>query len=698
MSDYIFELWNILNSARQGVLNVIEGSMVEALAGEFTMSILVNPYLEDGTQQVGLLGESAALILHAQKYIRVQAPNGNAYYFIIRNCKKELSEDGSVTIRVECEHHKYQLINRIVQVDDTYTQINATQALSVIMSGVTGFSVTTNQIPTTIYRDVTLEYPTVMAALKYLCDIYTEFDGSVEHRFYYLVDNTGSISILRDDATGTIAGYPLITFHNLHGLTDERQDATLANRIYHSGIDNTIGFADAVSIKDSSLSSGAVTYFAGFVAVSETFTLNDGGLSTNPVAWDSIVTMRLNSIYFGSWSSGSGSFIVTVRIELLNSADTVVVSRTEDLGEVTYPNRSVGNPKWFSFKLNRENDIRKIRYTTTAVTLNGGANPNGIGTQKTALEYELAPNIDYVQDAASQATYGVVEARIENRDYPPVKNIIRSWKNQGSPLQVFDSTLSGTYTAGLCNVFAETSAAFVTTQENTNPLYIKNGTRSQRVVVGFPGHGVKLSTAFPRMVEGWTYQAYFAIYVVSGTITIKIYKDYPASGTELFSHVTAGSQWLEVLTETGFGLPSGSGAAEFDVQITGSSGAEFYVDSFCIARSPDPIEFYKDISANLLKDKAQRILRLNALPRTRYQVTASDLGTLDNAYNMATLNVGDDIYVRDTIGGVNTLVKIYRKDTDLFNPTRTQLTLADRITGAAELIAVLSGERNLGGT
>lgn len=698
MSEYRFELWNVQNSARQAHLSVVSATMAEALAGEYTLSLTIDPFLSDGTQYVGLLGSPASIMIHAQKYLRLIQPSGFAVYFVVRSVRQVRSEDGTILIECDCEHHKYQLINRVVQVEASYTQISATQALSIIMAGVSGFSVVENQIPTTILRDVDFEYPTVMGALKYLCDIYTQFDGSVEHRFYYTIDSNGNVRILRDDATGTVSGYPLIVRHNLHELIDERQDATLANRIYHSGIDNTIGMSDAITVVDGADSSGVITWLNGvFYPVTETFTLNDDGLSTNPVAWDSIVIMRLNSIYGVSWASGSGSFIVSALVEVLNSTDTVLFSRQIDFGEVSYPNRSVGNPKWYAFKVNRENDVRKIRYTTTNVTFAGGANPLAILAYKTDIEYELAPNIDYVQDAASQTTYGVIEARIENRDHPPVKNIIRNWKDEGGSLKTFDATLSATYVSGLCNVFAETSAALVTTTENSNSTYIKNGTRSQRVVVGFPSQGVKLSEAFPRMVEGWTYQAFFTLYIVSGQVTIKILQDYPASATELFSHTTSGFGWVEVLTETGFGLPANTGAAQFDVQFLGTSSAQFYIDSITIARSPEPIEFYKDNSANLLKDRAQRILRLNANPRTRYEVTATDIASLDSVYNMATLNVGDDVYVKDNESGVQTLVKIYRKELDLFDPTNTRLILADRTTGAGELIALLAGERNLGG-
>lgn len=701
--DYRFELYDVANATKQANLTVTSARETEALAGEHTMQLDIDPLDATGIAYLGLINESTPATIHAQKYIRrTSATTGERNDFIVRSVTRKRDNKNKIVIAVDCEHSKYKMLNRVVRIEQSYSQINATEFLNLVIPYASGFTIAENQIPTTIYRDVEINYPTVMGALKYLCDTFTQFDGTYERKFYYTVDYSGNVRIRREDSLGILSPYPLMVNHNLSDIADKRDDSTLVNRILYSGLGNSIGFADNVTIVDTSGSAGGVTYLSGFIAVTETFTLNDAGGNTNPVAWESFVLIKLNSIFSGTWASGSGSFIVSANLELLDASNNVVFSQAVKFGEVTYPNRAIGNPKWYRLYLGKNQTAYKVRYTTTGVAFLNGANPTIIAVQKTSLQYELAPNRDYVEDVAAQGPYGVVEAPIENREHPKVLNLVRSWKNQGAALQVFDATLSGTYTSGLCNMFRIIGSG-VTRNENTDRAYIINGTRSQRI---FPNtlpaleEGAGLAVQFPNLVEGSTYHFIANLYVASGNVDVKVWAGYPSGGgvgSELFKIQTLGVGWIQVASVTGFGLPVGSGAFPFDITFTTTNRANFYIDSFTLARSDEPIAFYKDNSANVLKDKAQRLLRINASPRTSYEVTAKDLAQVDDYYRFATLNVGDDVMLKDNLMNVGTQVKIFRKDSDLFDPTKLRLVLGDRSVGAAEYINVLAGAKNLRG-
>lgn len=711
MKPYRFELYDKSNSAKTCELDVYSANLIEALAGEHTLSLELDPYSGDPDsleQYVGTSEDSSLSIplILPETFVRVTSTSsGVSDYFIVRSATKQ--RDGrKIIIKVECEHKKYAMLNRVVRISKSYSQINSTEFLNLVMPYASGFTITVNDIPTTEYRDVEIDYPTVMAALKYLCDNWTQWDGAVERRFFYLCDKDGNIRIKREDAIGTVAPYPLIVDHNLTGITKSSNDASLVNRLYYTGLGNTIAFSGSQPIVNSVTSATTVIYFAGIIIDSMEFDLNDAGINTDAVAWNSIVLIKLNSIYLGSWTSGSGSFTATVNVELLTSGDVLVGSSRVELGIVTYPNRATGNAKWFAFRVGENTAVAKIRVTSVEITLDGGANPSFVGMRSEGFEYELADNLDYVQDLASQGTYGLIESRLENRDHPVVVNMLRDFKPvEGSSLVLRDATLSGTYTSGLNECFVERSdmipqTAGVATTENTTRTYIINGTKSQHcVTTDAVRGGVRLATAPPRMAEGWTYQIIINLYVVSGKINIKLSTGYPwsDSGTVLFEHQTSGIGTIQVRSETGFGLPSGVGASQWDLCIYADNAADWYVDSLTIAQSEDPIPFYKANSADSLKEEATRVLRLNSQPRTQYEVEMQDLVAIDEYYDTAVYNVGDDVLIKDNVANIQTSAKIYRAETDLFDPRKKRMTLADRSVGAAEMITLLSGAKILRG-
>jgi hypothetical protein len=94
-------------------------------------------------------------------------------------------------------------------------------------------------------------------------------------------------------------------------------------------------------------------------------------------------------------------------------------------------------------------------------------NPIKIRTAASAVS-----RLEYVPDAASRTAYGDVEGVYRNESIPEIFNLVGPFAS---------SALSGTYTSGLCEGWSEIGDPVTT--ENTNVAFIKNGTKSQKVVV-----------------------------------------------------------------------------------------------------------------------------------------------------------------------------------------------------------------------
>lgn len=85
---------------------------------------------------------------------------------------------------------------------------------------------------------------------------------------------------------------------------------------------------------------------------------------------------------------------------------------------------------------------------------------------------DATARLEYIPDAASRTAYGDVEGVYRNESIPEIRNLVGPFAS---------SALSGTYTSGLCEGWTEVGEPVTT--ENTNVAFIKNGTKSQKVVV-----------------------------------------------------------------------------------------------------------------------------------------------------------------------------------------------------------------------
>lgn len=102
--------------------------------------------------------------------------------------------------------------------------------------------------------------------------------------------------------------------------------------------------------------------------------------------------------------------------------------------------------------------------------------------------------LEYIPDATSRAAYGDVQGVYKNESIQDIRNLVGPFAS---------SALSGTYTSGLCEGWVEVGEP--TTTENSNTAFIKNGEKSQKVVVAAiaaPSNAPSTSLGAPGVLTG----------------------------------------------------------------------------------------------------------------------------------------------------------------------------------------------------
>lgn len=420
MAARSFHLYNAANSTKEAVLYTISSATeTEELLGVHTLSLEINAYDLHGDRIIGSYPEDAALdmpILRIEKYIRVYDPaSGDYRSFIIRKVSKRHTGDGFSFV-LHCENKKYELLSQIVRIDKEYAQITSDEYLAIVFADVTGFTVTTNEIPSTERRNVKIEQPTVLGALNYLHAEYETDAG----RFYPVIAENGNIEILREDHIGSTVQYPLTFAHSVFKVTQHQEQ--VVNRLFCSGNGNGLRFAE--NAKYFKNTSGSYLYTGN----SETYTLDNLGADSDPVALDSYISVYM--AFGGTWHGAPvGSFRIEARFDLLDSGSAVIASRIILCGDIAAP--SSYRYEYVDLNVGTFDNIKKVKVTMVALHLTGGGSIVNAYCRMMNITYELSPNQVYVEDTTSQTDYGkIVEARLRNIDHPKVINLIRPYTHR----------------------------------------------------------------------------------------------------------------------------------------------------------------------------------------------------------------------------------------------------------------------------
>lgn len=693
MTAYTFRLYDNTDSTVEGILpNVIAADESEVLIGEHALVLRFDPYNDRKERLIGQYPEDDGLgvpLLAVEKYIHARNNiTDEERSFIIRSLETSHSGNDLIYI-VQCEHIKYELRDTVSRANGEWAQISAQEFLSEVFTGVTAWTVSTNQIPAADLRNMEAHHPTLLEALKLVCDTWTEDVGGTEKRFYYTITKAtpNVINIYREDNLGSDVDRPLIYRADVRGITKDTDGHNLANRIFSAGLDNSIAYADNAHYSD--IIAGTILYvFAGHSAV---YTLDDLGADGNPVGLKTYISIYLRA---GVFTLTSGYCYIIYRVQVLTSADAVLYTADFNSPDIAPPDLYLDF--WKHINVGQLNGAKKVKLYAIGYyeSVLGASSFHYI--QKRAIDYELAPNTAYVEDPTSQSNYGLVEASIENTDHPYAINIIRDFKMVGGSSYSLDATFSGTYPAGLNDML--TAVGSITPTENTDTAYIIHGTKSQKIVANTKVAGVKFIYSGPispvKMIDGVFYHCIFNLYIVEGQLSVYIEcPAYPPSATLVFQALTQGLGWVQIVSDTPFGTDE-TGVIAFWL-LADSNTAEFYLDSVMIAQSSEQVPFYKANAADELKIDMQRVLNLNLAPRVSYTVDLESMVEIDPQLADYKFDVGDNVRVIDDDASLNQQVKVISSKKNLLRPQERQIVLADRTRSLAESITILSGTKNV---
>lgn len=689
---YQFHLFDVSNTTRLAVLSgIVSAVETEELIGIHTLELTVESLNQFGEVNLGAYPEDAtapAPLLQTEKYIRIYDDDGDYRSFVIRNIRKQ--HDGpSLRYAITCEAKKFELLNQVVNVAADYSQISADDFLSIILAGVIDFSLGTNDIPSTILHNVTITKPTVMSALVQLHETWNEISGGTSYRFYPVISEAGVIDILREDNLGVERDCPLSFGHSFSNLTVDKS-SPVANRVYISGNGNDLVYSRAKLCYETPTT---VMVYSGY---SQTYRLDWDGSNDDPIAIDSYIVIYF--MFGATWANTSGWFQVNFRIELMSDAGLVLFAYYTKSNEIAYP-----NPLAFQHLdvyTGNFTNVKMIRITCFGSTTGGGAWISNPYLVLVNIRYDLAPNDYYLEDAASQAIYGVIEHSEQTTDLKAINQIRTIYRVDGGSASTndeFDATLSGSYSGGLADMF--TTTGVVTVSENTNPSCIIHGSKSQYLATsasaaGLIMNGGGLGTLPLLLIGGHSYQFLINVYVVSGSFVVRLTNIYGT--TTFFEASSAGIGWVQIASETPFGADDTTGVI-LRILSAGSGGVTMFVDSIMLCMSAEPKPFCKENSSDALYDDALRILYNNKDQQELYEATALDLARMSIDYADYVFAVGDRLRIMDVQGNLDRTVRVYRRQSDLLDPTNMTLSLASLNVSLVDVIRVAANLPSLRG-
>jgi hypothetical protein len=271
-----------------------------------------------------------------------------------------------------------------------------------------------------------------------------------------------------------------------------------------------------------------------------------------------------------------------------------------------------------------------------------------------SLDYFLANNVAYINDSVSQGIYGVIGGTYENANIQDTLNLVKT------------PALDGTYTGGLCQDWTAIGAGTFT--ENTNPVYIRNGTKSQKVFnagYSFSSFGIsQIINIRPNV----SYSFYALIYIDPGNpgpVTIRL----SSSSGDPITYATTGSGWIEILIEN-FSYATPDLLCEIYTQYFAQVSARiFFIDSVQIAEGPEVSPFVVGDAADILYAEANNYLQFHKDPAVEYDLNLFDLYESDpSKFSEEQFNIGDTIRVVDSELAIDSNLLVVKKQFQPRNP------------------------------
>jgi hypothetical protein len=720
MSRYRLELWDSTNANSLGILSKWKGgNVIFELEGENKLSGLT-VHSDD----------PVASLLAGRKYIRlvdnhaVTSPDYNS--FIIQNVKYSFSDKGERVYEIDCEGLKYGLMDNMVVGKKQYVNIDATTALTLALAG-SGFNVGTVDAASTNLNSLDLNWNNSFEVLKQITEIYYYDDAGVRKKFYYIVhEGSKNIDVLNAANIGASKDFYLHIDKNIKNIVRDQDFKGMANRVYGIGAEGfsiaryRLGSADILYPNSSwrnwgqATSGGVATMYDA--SADSPFILNDlfngmqvkitGGTGANQkrIISDTIAsTQRIvpasnfspapdnTSTYIVGYLESGDSMTYDLGLAHGNTDPLAVGTRIRGMADMYASLAHPGEARSFFWYLEITQEmigVHKIKFETSwaysspnatltmTITLLADDGTTVIATSIftesiTATDitgayvsfrymyYSLGSCSYYIDDPTSQSTYGIAVGKYENPNIQDTINLVLT--------PAFD----GTYAAGLCANWTAQGAP--TLAENTDPAFITNGMKSQKVSANDVGDG--LSQAL-KIEPNTNYCAYFHIYVdpaTPGNVECSV-----SDGVTPSTGASTGAGWIDITIE-GFSYATDDLTVSVYCKTLGAVPLVFYVDSIMIHKGAAIHPFVDGDSVVQLYNETMNFLKQNKDPKTTYDLDLLDLYQIDpEKYNEENFKEGDSIRIVDSELALDAKFMVMRKEFPLDNPQDCKVTLSNK--------------------
>jgi phage minor structural protein len=736
---YRLELYDNTNTTRIGRLVVVNNPrIVRELEGQFILSFELSHEDE--------LYETIA----ARNYIRViNENNSNDYfYFIVQPGIAVKAAGNFIYKEIQCENIIYELANNIVPIKKAYRNITAAQAISVALTG-SGFTLTTNDIPSSNVQSIEFDFPTSLAALHQIIDTWYYDDSGTIKRYYLSITQDKFVNITTQSGLGATRTFYIHPAKNLNDISMNEDYGDMANRIYAVGQDGfTIyrgnatdyEFASKISIASSGGDNyivvsdegieadeynGTLIYiYAGTgygqirtisdsvpvagIFVSSNWTTNPDATSefclaaaieSNPCTY-ALDTAGGNSlcatlgtyiqVIIGAncyWLSGSGSdtCTFTITLEALDVDNNVLMSQTQELEQDPSIAGTLGS-NYLEFNfMVGETAIIRKIRLTLEDATFAGSGSGRPFADLKLIKYSLSPNLPYVENTAAQATYGVIVGKYENSNIPDVINLVDT------------PALDGAYMSGLCENWLKIGSPTVT--ENTDTDYITQGVKSQKVVINNDSEGIY--TRVYGFRSNVSHSLYLLLYIdLDNHGLLRLTLDPIGSLDNIYADIT-GTGWVAMTIEN-FSYDFSDSLGEdyyIDVKITmpypnpfGSPPyATFYVDALQVNEGVTIKSFFVGDSADVLYSEAYNDLSRRKDPEISYALDMIDLYKANPVdYANEDFNPGDTVRVVHRDLTLNENILVVNKEFDPFRPELANVQLGNKTLVSKKLMKYMA--------
>jgi phage minor structural protein len=288
------------------------------------------------------------------------------------------------------------------------------------------------------------------------------------------------------------------------------------------------------------------------------------------------------------------------------------------------------------------------------------------------MKYWCGYNLPYVENTTLQATWSggqPVSDVYENANLEDTINLVKS------------PAMDGTYTDGVCENWTGQVGGAGTLTENTNPEFIRNGSRSMEMdagAVSMPG-GQGWTSAPITIKDNTPYSAYFLIYMtdVAGASMRCIVTD----GTTENYYITSGIGWLEIVIENFSYGTDPNIDREITMKVIVEAGApRVYWDSAMIHEGPTVKNFVVGDSAAILYAETYAELVKRWAPEDTYDLDFIDLIEIDPAkYAGHAFIEGDRIRLVYPDESIDTHFLVASREFDPLDPVNPKIQLNKKI-------------------